>query len=84
MLQFFTLKHVSVGIVGDREDVRWHLSLSLSAVHVNHLRGVDGQHPVGVHGHTEQARVGLQNCYSCMQVGIFEYVYFYTIIIVLC
>ena len=37
MLHFYTLKHVSVGIVSDGEDVRWHFSPSLSPVHVNHL-----------------------------------------------
>ena len=55
-----TLQHVSVGIVWDGEDVRWHFCPPLSTVHLDHLLRVDGQHPVGVDCHTEQPRVGLE------------------------
>ena len=50
-----TLKHVSVGVVRDGEDVWRHLRAPLPSVHVHHLVGVDGQHTVGVDCHTEES-----------------------------
>ena len=55
-----TLQHISVGIVRDREDVRRHFCASLSSVHVDYLRTIDGQHSIGIDSNTEQARVGLR------------------------
>ena len=40
--------------------MRGHLSPPLAAVLGHHIGGVDGQTPVGVDHHTEQARVGLR------------------------
>ena len=40
--------------------MRGHLSTPLATVPAHHIGGVDGQAPVGVDGHTEQARVGLK------------------------
>lgn len=54
-----TLEHVPVGIVRDGVDVRRHLRPPLALVHVHHLGCVDGQPPVGVDCHTEEARVSL-------------------------
>lgn len=54
-----THEHVVVGIVWDGEEVGWHLCALLAFVHVGHSGPVDGQPPVGVDCHAEQARVGL-------------------------
>lgn len=54
-----TLHHVPVGVVSDGVDVRGHLVSFLPFVHINDLFWVNGQHLVGVHHHTEQARVCL-------------------------
>ena len=56
-----TLQHVLVGVVRDGEEMRGHLSLPLAPVGVDDLLGVDGQAPVRVHSHTEQAGVGLED-----------------------
>ena len=50
-----TLEHVVVGVVGHSKDVGGHLCPPPSPVHVDHCLGVDGEHPVGVDGNTEQA-----------------------------
>lgn len=48
-----------VGVVRDGEEMGWHLRALFAFVHVGHAGPVDGQPFVGVHCHTEQARVGL-------------------------
>ncbi len=54
-----TLQHVPVGVVGDGVDVGRHFRPPLALVHFHHLVGVDGESPVRIHCHTEEAGVGL-------------------------
>ena len=56
-----TLQHVSVGVVSDGEQMRWHFSPLLAVVFLDNVVGVDGQPSVGIDGHTEQAGVGLEH-----------------------
>ena len=54
-----TRKHALVSSVGYGENVRWHLVPPLVDVHPDGRLGIDREPTVGVHGHAEQARVGL-------------------------
>ena len=54
-----TREHALVGSVGDGENVRRQLVPPLVDVHPDGRLGVDGKAAVGVHGHAEQAGVGL-------------------------
>ena len=60
LCRWLTLQHAPVGRVGDGIDVGWHLVPLLALVHLNDLLRVDRQLLVGVHHHTEEARVRLQ------------------------
>ena len=39
--------------------MRRHFCAPLPSIHVDYLRTIDGQHPIGIDSNTEQARVGL-------------------------
>jgi hypothetical protein len=54
-----TDQHVGVGVVSDREQMRWHLSTSFTTVRVDNGLCVDWQTTVGVDDDTEQTRVCL-------------------------
>lgn len=59
-LASLTAQHVVVGVVCDGVDVRRRLRAPLALVGGDHGGRVDGQPLVGVDGHTEEARVGLE------------------------
>ncbi len=54
--------------------MRWHLSASLSFVHVHYFARVDREHSVGIDCHTKQPRVGLEEESDYNYKLIFKYV----------
>lgn len=54
-----TCQHVRVGSITNAEDVRRDFSSSLSLVHVDDTRGVDGIPFVGIDSNAEKSRVSL-------------------------
>lgn len=55
-----TGEHVDVGSVRDSKNVRWHFVTPLATVQFGAPLGIHGESFVGINGHAEQARVGLQ------------------------
>lgn len=53
------LKHVAVGLVGDRKEMGWHFRATLAHEHARHRVGVDRQPLIRIDDDAEQARVGL-------------------------
>ena len=54
-----TDKHTAVGVVGDREEMRRHLSTAFTTVLADDVRRVDRQATVRVDDDAEQSRVRL-------------------------
>ena len=61
---YLTCEHELIGIVRDGEDVGWCLNPLLAFVSFHNYSIVHGKPLVGVHDHTEQARVGLEKSIS--------------------
>lgn len=59
-LGMLTCEHELVGIVRNGENMWWDLLSFLATVASYHLWIVDWKPFVGIHSHTEQSRIGLQ------------------------
>ncbi len=61
ILKTITLQHISVRVISDCINMRWHFMSFLSLVSLNNIVSVDWQPFVRIHHNTEEPRVGLKN-----------------------